>query len=397
LSAPSELDASAGLGALRFEQVYLRQWRNLAPVDLAPGPRFNVISGDNGQGKSNLLEALCYLGSLRSFRGAPAEELVAHAPAESGVASTAVLAAKVSGPTGLHGQLARTLKVRVHRGGKARELALDDKRPRSIASWLGVCPVVLFHPGDLELAQGGPEARRTLLDAILSEMEPGYAGLLASYQKALRSRNRLLRAEAPDRNAIRAFDPLLARSGAAVGRARAELVREVAPVTVRVASEILGAHIPVEVRYVPRVSSEGGPADEATLAEALARSLDKDLARGFTAEGPHADELALEVHARGARHHASQGQQRTLVLALKVAELEVLARRIGRVPPLLLDDVSSELDRTRNARFFALLGRIGGQVFLTTTHPELIRLDVPAGSPDRADFRVEQGRVMPGG
>ncbi|AKF11423.1 DNA replication/repair protein RecF [Sandaracinus amylolyticus] len=358
--------------ALRFEQLFARQWRNLAPLDLAPGARFNVISGDNGQGKSNLLEALCYLGSLQSFRGAPAEELV------SRDADSAVIAAKVSGPPAPH-----TLKVRVHRGGKARELALDDKRPRSVATWLGVCPVVLFHPGDLELAQGGPDARRALLDAILSEMDPSYAATLATYGKALRSRNRLLREEMPDRRAITSFDPIVASAGAVLGRAREELVREIAPVTVRVAGEILGGEIPLEVRYVPRVP----PSEEAIL-EALVRSLDKDLARGFTAEGPHADELALEVHARGAKHHASQGQQRTLVLALKVAELEVLAKRIGRVPPLLLDDVSSELDRTRNERFFALLAEMGGQVFLTTTHPELIRL-----AEGRVDWHVEAGRV----
>lgn len=362
--------------ALRFEQVYARLWRNLAPLDWAPGERFNVVSGDNGQGKSNLLEALAYLGSLRSFRGAPSEEFVQRGR------DTATLAAKVSGPPAPH-----TLKARVHRAGRARELALDDKRPRSIASWRAVCPVVLFHPGDLELAQGGPDARRALLDAILEEMDPTYGATLASYGRALRSRNRLLREESPERAAIVAFDPILASAGAILGRARRELVRELAPRTVRTASAILGEEIPVEVRYAPRVE----PREEA-LAEALARSLEKDLARGFTAEGPHADDVALEVHARGARHHASQGQQRTLVLALKVAELEVLAQRIGRVPPLLLDDVSSELDRTRNARFFELLAKMGGQVFLTTTHPELIRLESEA----RADWRVERGVVSAG-
>ncbi|MDQ3035111.1 MAG: DNA replication/repair protein RecF [Myxococcota bacterium] len=370
-------DRSRSIEPLRFEQVFARQFRNLAPLDLVPGPRFNVLSGDNGQGKSNVLEALCYLGSLRSFRGAPAEELVQRGH------DTTTLAAKVSGPPAPH-----TLKVRVHRPGapgasRGRELALDDKRPRSIAGWLGVCPVVLFHPGDLELAQGGPDARRALLDGVLEEMEPSYGSALATYGKALRSRNRLLRDESPDRRAITSFDPILASAGAAIGRARTELVREIAPVTVRTARAILGDEIPVEVRYSPRVE----PTEDA-ITQALSRSLEKDLARGFTAEGPHADDVALEVHARGAKHHASQGQQRALVLALKVAELEVLARRIGRVPPLLLDDVSSELDRTRNERFFALLAQIGGQVFLTTTHPELIRL-----GEGRADWHVEAGRV----
>lgn len=357
---------------LRFERVVARGWRNLEPFELEPGPRFNVFCGDNGQGKSNLLEALAYLGTLRSFRGAPSDELVRRNE------ESASLAARINGPPA-----PRRLEVRVHRGGRARELALDGKRPRTIAAWVAVCPVVVFHPGDLELAQRGPDARRELLDRVLEEMDPTYATTLAEYQRALRSRNRLLKDGRADRRAITAYDPILAGAGAVLGKARADLVREVAPLTERTFSAIVGEEIPLEVRYAPRVE----PAEDA-IREALARSLDKDLARGFTAEGPHADDVALQVHARAARHHASQGQQRTIVLALKVAELEVLARRIGRVPPLLLDDVSSELDRTRNRRFFEILARLGGQIFLTTTHPELILLDE-----GRSDWQVEKGRI----
>lgn len=360
--------------ALVFEQVFVRQFRNLSALDVVPGPRFNVLFGDNGQGKSNLLEVLAYLASLRSFRGAPTEELVTRGK------ESATIAAKVSGSG-----LPHTLKVRLHAdtgaGRKARELGLDDKRPRSSSAWRSVCPVVLFHPGDLELAQGGPDTRRALLDRMLEEIDPSYAATLSQYVRALRSRNRLLREDVPDRRAITSFDPILAQSGSVLVRARRELVSEIAPLTVATSRMILGESIPIEIRYAPRVSEE-------EIGEALLRSIDKDIARGFTAEGPHADDITFEVHERGAKHHASQGQQRTLVLALKVSELEVIARRIGRVPPLLLDDVSSELDRTRNERFFAKLAELGGQVFLTTTHPELIRL-----SDARVDWHIEQGQM----
>ncbi len=359
-------------GALRFEQLFVRGFRNLEPLDLSPSPRFNVFSGDNGQGKSNLLEVLAYLSTLRSFRAAPADELVRRDGQD------AVLAGKVEGPPAPH-----TLKVRLHRG-RARELALDDKRPRTLAGWLAVCPVVVFHPGELALAQGGPETRRKLLDGILEEIDPSMGPVMLEYGKALRSRNRLLRSERPDLRAVAAFDPILARSGALLVAARRALVDELAPRAQATFEWLFGDSIPVDIRYAPRI--EGG---QDALLEALARSLDKDRARGFTAEGPHADDLALQVHERGARHHASQGQQRSLVLALKLAELEVLARRIGRVPPFLLDDVSSELDRTRAGRFFRRLSDLGGQVFLTTTMPELVLLE----GEGRADFRVEEGRV----
>jgi DNA replication and repair protein RecF len=221
---------------------------------------------------------------------------------------------------------------------------------------------------------------------MLEEIDPTYGATLAEYERALRSRNRLLKMERPDRRSIVAYDPILASAGAVIGGARAELVREIAPLTERTFSAIAGAEVPLDVRYTPRVEPT-----EAAIADALARSLEKDLARGFTAEGPHADDVSLAVHARSAKHHASQGQQRTIVLALKVAELEVIGRRIGRVPPLLLDDVSSELDRTRSRRFFELLEGIGGQVWLTTTQPELIPL---AG--ERTDWRIEGGRLLMG-
>ena len=139
---------------------------------------------------------------------------------------------------------------------------------------------------------------------------------------------------------------------------------------------------------VGRVGEGEGDRRYAAILEALRRSYEKDRARGFTAEGPHADDLALRVRDVVAKHHASQGQHRAIVLALKVAELDVLASRVGRVPILLLDDVSSELDRSRNRRLFELLGKLGGQVFLTTTHPEFILLEE-----NRVDFHVEAGVV----
>lgn len=346
-------------------------WRNLAATELEPGPRFNVLAGDNGQGKSNLLEAIRYVSALESFRGAGTDELVA----TNGDRARVILRAQA---TPLPRELAVTLVKE-----RARALSLDGKRPSSGLSWLAVLPTVLFHPGDLALAQGGPEGRRVLLDRVLTEMDPAYGATLGSYQKALRSRNRLLREETPDRRAVTSFDPILAEHGATLVRSRRALVGELAPGAERVFSEIVGEDVPVAIRYRPRVDG-----DASSIRTALERSLEKDLARGYTVEGPHSDDLVLEVRARGAKHHASQGQQRVLVLALRVAELEVLERRTGRTPLLLLDDVGSELDRDRTERFFALLSRLGSQVFLTTTRPELVAVEG-----ERVDWRVHAGVV----
>lgn len=357
--------------ALRLERLALRGFRNLEDLDLSPGPRFNVLSGDNGQGKSNLLEAIFYLGALESFRLAAKDALIAHG------AERAVIAGKLTAPPA-----PMTVKVALDRT-KARSLALDDKRPRSRAAWIAAIQMVLFHPGDLALASGPPKARRELLDRILCEVDAGYAKALGDYDKALRSRNRLLKQEGADRRSITSYDELLATHGALLGAARRKLVAELEPSTLDAFTKVAGRELPLEVRYQPRVEPE-----VSAIRAALARSLEKDRARGFTAEGPHADDLSLTVRERRARHHASQGQHRMIVLSLKIAELTVIERRTGRVPILLLDDVSSELDATRNARLMGLLDELGAQVFVTTTQPELIRV-----AHHRVDFRVEAGRI----
>jgi DNA replication and repair protein RecF len=242
---------------------------------------------------------------------------------------------------------------------------------------------VLFHPADAELMAGGPEARRALLDRMLAQMSPSYARIRAEYEKALRSRNRMLKAERVDKRAVTAYDALLAERGASIGAARRELSQLLKPLVEAYFAEITEHALPIRVEYAMR--SE--PTEQALLA-ALGASWERDVARGFTGVGPHGDDLVVDVETTRVKHFASQGQHRAIVLALKVAELSVLSARTGRVPVLLLDDVSSELDRSRNRRFFGLLARLGGQVFLTTTHPEFILL-----GEERTDFEVVSGDV----
>lgn len=361
--------------ALRIASITMRGFRNLAAQTLVPGPRFNVLSGENGSGKSSVLEAIDYLATWTSFRAAKIEDLIQYGQED------AYLGARVVGDLA-----PRVCEIRLF-SGKTRSVSLDEKKPRSLSAWKTALRTVLFHPGDLELVRGAPEARRRFVDRVLSHLDATYAAALHTYDKALRSRNRLLKDPSRDRERLRsisAFDPILADAGAVIGQARARLVKELGPLAEDAFGAIFGEPFPFEVAYAPRVE----PSAEA-LRNALSLSRDKDLARGFTGDGPHADDLALRAKGASARHRASQGQHRAIVLALKVAELSVLSRRLERTPMLLLDDVSSELDRTRTQRLFSLLASLGGQIFLTTTHPEFILLDE-----FRADFRLEQGRIV---
>jgi DNA replication and repair protein RecF len=356
---------------MRIEALELRGFRNLHPLTLLPAPRFNVLFGDNGAGKSSVLEALAYVSSLESFRSAKKEDMVQRG------ASEARIGARVSGLG-----LAQVVRIALPRES-ARRVEVDGKRPTTLGSYFTSFPSVLFHPADAELMAGGPEARRALLDRMLAQIQPSYARIRAEYEKALRSRNRVLKAERVDRRAVTAYDALLAERGASIGAQRSELSQLLKPLVESYFAEITEHALPIRVEYAMR--SE--PTEQALLT-ALAQSYERDVARGFTGVGPHGDDLVVEVETTRVKHFASQGQHRAIVLALKVAELSVLSARTGRVPMLLLDDVSSELDRSRNRRFFGLLARLGGQVFLTTTHPEFILL-----GEERTDFEVVAGEL----
>lgn len=373
MTGPSDGPRFAAVAAspLRVARLDVAAFRNLTRVALEPGPRFNVLHGDNGAGKSSVLEAIHYLGTLGSFRGGKAEDLVMLG------ADEARLEARVEGDLS-----PRRFKVALHRVAQ-RRMAIDDKRPRTIALWNAALPMVLFHPGDLELASGPAEKRRAYLDRVLEQMDPSYAPIRLEYDKALRSRNRLLKEDVVDRRAIAVYDELLATRGAIVGAARAAILSDLAPRIESAFAAIVGEHLPLAVRYEPRVAP-----NVAAMQKALALAFAKDVARGFTADGPHADEIRIELARVVARHHASQGQHRAMALAMKLAELDLLTERTARVPILLLDDVSSELDRERNQRLFERIASVGGQVFLTTTQPELIRL-----KQDRVDFHVVKGAV----
>lgn len=364
--------APGSSSAFKLLRVFARDFRNLAQLDFKPAPRFNVIFGENGEGKSNLLELIEYLSSLRSFRNAGSEEMVR---SECDVADISAVVADDMGQ--------RTQAVRMPTKGKRRQ-TLNGKRPRSRHAYLTSLQTVLFHPGSLQLVSGAPGFRRDYMDRLLENIDPTYGSTSAAYQRALRSRNRLLSQRwETNKKAVAAYDELLASAGAIIGQARREIVRAMGPRVQEAFRDFGGEKGLLSVTYRPRVNPE-----VSYLRRALEQSLSRDLERGFTGEGPHTDELELGFNGRPAKHNASQGQQRSIVLSLKIAELREIETRAGRVPILLLDDVSSELDRNTNRRLFSYLGLVGAQVFLTTTHPEFILLDK-----DRSDFSICEGRL----
>jgi DNA replication and repair protein RecF len=357
------------LNVLAFEAT---DFRNLAHVVVEPHPRFNVFHGDNAQGKTNLLEAVYLLGTLRSFRAARTEELIRFGAASSRVR------ARVE-KLGVR----RLLEVTLTPGHKAARV--DGKGARA-AQYFGGVNVVLFAPEDLRLPKGPPAGRRRFLDRAIWNAHPSYLAEAQTYDRVLRSRNAVLR-EAGPLDLLGVYDEQLARAAAPLVLRRRELVAELAPFVRRAFERVTQTGLPLELRYESALAGDAAELAPALLAR-LAGERRKDLARGATSSGPHTDELRITLDGRAASAFASQGQLRAIVLALKIAEIEYLSERLGDAPVLLLDDVSSELDPTRNAQLFAFLDTVACQAFITTTQATHVLL-----TGNRKDFQVLNGAV----
>ena len=347
---------------MRLSSLSILDFRNLAQVELVPSVRATIVVGQNGQGKTNLLEAIYFLATLKPLRAARLAELV-----RFGTSS-----AQISGRFLLKGA-EREISVQIADG--LRQAFVDKKKAQSLEDYFGGVSVVAFTPDDLEIVKGGPQGRRWFLDRAVFNRFPAFLKESRVYARALKSRNRLLK-EGADLSYLEAYDETLAQSGAKIWRRRQALLAELAPRAEEAFDHIVRGTDAARFMYSPSNIELDPLKDEAELAAALRRMLQertpRDAERGFTSVGPHADDLDISLGGRAARSYGSQGQQRALVLAWKIAEIENLQQATGVLPLLLLDDVSSELDPERNAYLMTYVSQSGAQVFLTTTSASLV-------------------------
>lgn len=358
---------------LVVESIQTRAFRNLARVDLTFGERFNVVSGDNGQGKTNLLEALYVVATSKSFRGGKPGDLVGFGAELASVRATVV----EDGDR-------RVQSVGLRSG--QRLVRIDDKRPASLAAYAVRTPIVVFHPGEIALSMGGSSERRKLLDRTSLYLAEGSMAALESFTRALKARQRTLEMRGTSAPELADFEALCVRHGLEVMEHRARAAERLAASALVAFERIAAPGLVLRVAYAP-----SAPREEVAYREALERGRVSDARRGSAGVGPHRDDLALAIDGHAVRGVASQGQHRAVTLSLKSAEIEVVGAARGVRPILLLDDVSSELDRSRTAALFSFLRDQRGQVFLTTTRPELIDTGGDAGA--RRDFTVVQGTL----
>jgi len=354
----------------------LRNYRNYTRLDLEPGSQLNVFLGDNGQGKTNLLESVALLALSASPRARRDSELVGPVAPE----------ARVDALVQTGGRRAEIrISIRVD-GERARRRIEVDGQARRAVDLPGLFRATLFWPDDLNLVKAGPEHRRRLLNEMLVQVRPGYARALGRYARILEQRNSLLKQVAageqpPD--ALDVWDLEMARWGSELAAARRQAVADLG------ASAAAG-HAAISGGEVLELSYAGPPAD---LLEALQGARREDVRRGSTSVGPHRDDVLVRLDGQDARAFASQGQQRTAVVSIKLAQTAVMAEMTGERPVLLLDDVLSELDAGRRASLIERLGE-PGQVIITSVEADPFPDAVIGRSVVRC---IERGTVRPCG
>ena len=352
-------------------------FRNLELVRFEPNPRFNVLEGRNGQGKTNVLEAIYVLGALKSFRASQNREMIRFGVQQADV--RAVLRAN---------EVQNVLRLVI--GERGRQIWLDGKLRRSMQSSLGQLDVVLFAPEDLQITKGSPGGRRRFVDRALFGRWPASLADLRRYDDVLKQRNAVLKSGGSDA-LLDVFDQQLAEASVRLMAWRRQYLDVFAPTAADALDRVSAGELHAAIRYEPRIAGETSE----DVLRVLHGERARDRARGVTSSGPHLDDMGVELDGRPARAFASQGQHRALVLAMKIAEIQVLQEGKGRSPVLLLDDVSSELDAERNGHLMRYLvsDAFGGQVFLTTTDRRHVQIDADRVDSDWSCFTIRSGEV----
>jgi len=363
---------------VQLARLTLSDFRNYTELELSPAPGLNVFVGANAQGKSNLLEGIAMLGTGKSFRTAREADAVRNGCERAVLSGKAALR---SGTIDLACSIERSSQ------GTRKSFTVNGAGVR-YAGYLGKMRVVTFVPADLDLAAGTPSARRAFLNAALSQSEPRYYHELARYRRSVQQKNALLRGTVEaDRELLATYNRALIESGTEITLARDALIRALGREAER-AHRRFAPNERLELTYEPNVAYEV-PLREAVAAALEARLLhceEAERLRKSSIAGPHRDDLGLRLDGLALAAYGSQGQQRTAVLALKIAQYAVMRERANETPLLLLDDVLSELDEERAAAFLSELGEYE-QAFVTATHR-------PAGLTDDAYlWGVVQARV----
>jgi DNA replication and repair protein RecF len=360
----------------RLDMLSIRDFRNLARADLQFPPEGVVVIGDNGQGKTNLLEAIYYFQLLRSVRGARDTDLIRFGASAFHIHATVAT-------RGEH-------ELSAAFGQGRKKVVVDGAEAKRLSGALGSLPAIVISPRDVALVSGAPSERRRFLDVALALTSPRYLAALQQYRGALTRRNAALRGVARGLQSdasVAVWEPALAENGAVLLRERLAWMDRYQPEFTRLTIAI-GEPEAMTMRYVTSITNPRDAAQE--LSDTLARKRTLDIRRGLTHTGPHRDDIALQIGGHDMRTFGSGGQQRTAAITLRLLEAETLRAHSGSEPLLLLDDPFAELDGRRSAHILTLLREsVTGQTILTVPRSG----DIPSDLSSLARWHIRDGVV----
>jgi DNA replication and repair protein RecF len=333
---------------MHLAHLRLRDFRNYARLDVDFAPGFHLLLGDNAQGKTNILEAVYLMATLRSFRGVGGAQMIRHGAKGYFVGGNIV-------GQGDH-------EIKMYWALRERKLTLDGQPVKKLADYLGALRTVVFCTEDLQLIKGTARARRRFVDLLLAQTQPGYLPLLQRYMHTVRARNALLKPRTVDEAAVESFSAELIKLGNEIIRARRELVPKFSPLARLAYRRISRDAEELRIEYQSSVKND--------FAVELAQARTRERTFRATLVGPHRDDVLMLQNGKSAAQFGSEGQKRTLAIALKMAQAEFLAGIHGSPPILLIDDVMGELDVKRRSGLLPLLDsarQSSGQVFMTCT------------------------------
>jgi DNA replication and repair protein RecF len=350
----------------------LRHFRNFTALDLKFHPQFNFIFGKNAQGKTNLIEAICCLAELKSFRSTNKSDLIQKQ------AEQARLEATIS-RNELSWDLSLTLSA------SERKVELNGKAPPRRQEYFALLPLILFEPRHIYLFRDSPSERRKYMNRALFLMDPGFLNTLNQFEKILTQKNKILK-EGLGMDQLAVWNERLATLATEVIGRRRDFFTGINEWLTREYQAISGTKDSFELVYKPSLEFSGA----AQIQEILNQRRPEELERREAFLGPHRDDMSAKLGGRDLGTLGSQGENRSAIIAVKTAQLKMYAKKFGRTPLFLLDDVASELDATRRRHLFSYLRDEAAQVFITTTENEIISQDYEAKS---SSFLVEAGTV----
>lgn len=357
-----------------LEKIVISDFRNIQLQELEFSPNVNCISGNNGEGKTNLLDAIYYLSMTKSAFSTSDKFNFRHGTTEFSLSGTYRM------PNGLSSRFA----VRITSGGE-KKVKRDDKQYGKVSEHIGVLPIVMVSPSDITMVSESGEERRRFVNSVLSQMDKEYMSMMQQYNRLLLQRNRMLKELNPDRTLIEVMDLRMSALAEPVYQDRKRFIEELNPIVAEYYRMLSGGSEQVDIEYDSELSKAG-------LDVLLSSSYEKDKILKYTTSGIQRDDFIFRMNGHPIRRYGSQGQQKSFLVSLKFAQYEIMKKKYGFAPILLLDDVFDKLDMGRISNLLQMVASNDfGQIFITDSNKVRMSGIVDGLTQDRAYYETSSG------